>query len=374
MLNQVLYDCLEKLFGEVTVINEGQQADLRIDRTHLGRWDIDQHSDHGEQYAVNCPFCKPADTNHHLYISYLSFAAPVVDGVRLQIGKLRAQCFRNGCLRNLDNRETLRRKIGLTMSFMTPDGNAWADIDPSVKSDPKDELNVSKNVTLEGIRTWVPDYQPVTEEAPTEVLMYLDNRRITEDDIRWLYIGWGPVMSPVKKKYLNNGNPWILFPIINNDQLVGVQARCLPEYLREDGIKYWTHPACRKRTVLYNLDAARDTGIAVVCEGVFDVASVGKPGVCLFGHTPSKVQMTMLSTFRKGIIWLPDTDLDCIKDAKVYADRLKLSGAFPLGVHVVTLPTKDAGEMDRADVWKTILTQVPQPMAEYLVTDVIPQL
>ena len=204
MLNQVLYDCLEKLFGEVVVINEGQQADLRIDRNHLGRWDIDQHSDHGEQYAVNCPFCKPKDTNHHLYISYLSFAAPVVDGVRLQIGKLRAQCFRNGCLRNLDNRETLRRKIGLTMSFMTPDGNAWADIDPSVRSDPKDELNVSKNVTLEGIRTWVPDYQPVTEEAPTEVLMYLDNRRITEDDIRWLYIGWGPVMSPVKKKYLNN--------------------------------------------------------------------------------------------------------------------------------------------------------------------------
>ena len=67
MLNQVLYDCLEKLFGEVVVINEGQQADLRIDRNHLGRWDIDQHSDHGEQYAVNCPFCKPADTNHHLY-------------------------------------------------------------------------------------------------------------------------------------------------------------------------------------------------------------------------------------------------------------------------------------------------------------------
>ena len=126
--------------------------------------------------------------------------------------------------------------------------------------------------------------------------------------------------------------------------------------------------------MLFNLDHARDTGVAVVCEGVFDVASVGKPGVCLFGHTPSRVQMTMLSTFRQGVIWLPDTDLDCIKEAKVYADRLNLSGAFPLGAHVVKLPAKDAGEMTRADIWKEILNQVPQNMGEYLMEHVVPQL
>lgn len=377
MLNQVLYDALAKMFdNDVVVINEGQQADLRLDHNHPGRWDIDQHSDHGEQYAVNCPFCRnPPDTNHHLYISYLSYAVPVVDGTRLQIGKLRAQCFRNGCLKNLDNRDTLSRKIGLTMSLLSPDGSAWGDITPSIEKDPVEELNVSSNVTLEGIRTWLPDFQPITEDCDNvEVLQYLDNRRITWDDIQWLCIGYGPVMSPVKKKYLNNGTPWIIFPIVNNGNLVGVQARCLPLYLTEDGIKYWTHPACRKRTVLYNLDAARETGIAVVCEGVFDVASVGRPGVCLFGHTPSKIQMSMLSTFRKGVIWLPDNDLTCVKDAKVYADRLNLSGVLPLGAHVVTLPAKDAGEMPRADVWKCILNQVPQAMAEYIVESVVPQL
>ena len=377
MLNQVLYDALAKLFNDdIVVVNEGQQAELRIDRNHIGRWDIEQHSDHGEQYAVNCPFCRnPQDTNHHLYISYLSFATPVVDGVRLQIGKLRAQCFRNGCLKDLDNRNTLSRKIGLTMSLMTPDGNAWADIDPTVHKEPEEQLQVSKNATLEGVRSWVPDYQPVTEDCTdVEVLQYLDSRRITLDDVEWLHIGYGPVLSPIKKRYLNNGTPWILFPVINNGVLVGVQARCLPQYLDERGIKYWTHPACRKRTVLYNLDAARDIGLAVVCEGVFDVASVGKPGVCLFGHTPSKIQMTMLSTFRQGVVWLPDNDLDCVKEAKVYADRLNLSGALPLGAHVVTLPAKDAGEMPRADVWKHILNQVPQAMAEYIVTSVVPQL
>ena len=84
--------------------------------------------------------------------------------------------------------------------------------------------------------------------------------------------------------------------------------------------------------------------------------------------------MTMLSTFRQGVIWLPDTDLDCIKEAKVYADRLKLSGAFPLGAHVVELPAKDAGEMTRADIWKEILNQVPQNMGEYLMENVVPQL
>jgi hypothetical protein len=82
----------------------------------------------------------------------------------------------------------------------------------------------------------------------------------------------------------------------------------------------------------------------------------------------------MLSTFRQGVIWLPDTDLNCVKEAKVYADRLNLSGTFPLGAHVVTLPAKDAGEMTRAEIWKTILTQVPQTMAEYLYKSVVPKL
>ena len=373
MLNQTLYECLLSMFGDVTVVNEGQQADITPDPRRVGRWDIAKESDHGEQYAVDCPFC--GDDKKHLYISYLSFAVPVIDGVKMQMGKLRAQCFRHGCLRNKDNRDTLRRRIGLKMAAMSPDGNSWTSISKGVDtSEPDNKLNVSSDLTVEGIQTWLPDYKPISEDTPEEILLYLDSRRITWDDVQWLYMGWGPVLSPVSKHYLNDGHPWIIFPIINNGKLVGVQARCLPKYLKEDGIKYWTHPGCRKRTVLFNLDNARDTGVAVVCEGVFDVASVGKPGVCLFGHTPSKVQMTMLSTFRQGIIWLPDTDLDCIKEAKVYADRLKLSGAFPLGAHVVKLPAKDAGEMTRADIWKEILTQVSQPMAEYLYNDVIPQL
>ena len=375
MLNDKLYACLQALFGDVIVINEGQQADITADPRRIGKWDIADKSDHGEQYAVNCPFCPGGDTNHHLYISYLSFAVPVIDGIKMQMGKLRAQCFRNGCLKNSDNRNSLRRRIGLKMAAISETGEAWSSIASGVDtSEPENKLDVSPELTIEGIRTWVPDYQPVGVGTPVEILEYLDSRRITWDDVQWLYIGWGPVQSPVSKRYLNGGNPWIIFPIINNGKLVGVQARCLPKYLTEDGIKYWTHPGCRKRTVLFNLDHARDTGVAVVCEGVFDVAAVGKPGVCMFGHTPSKVQLTMLSTFRQGIIWLPDTDLDCVKEARVYADRLNLSGAFPLGAHVVVLPAKDAGEMTRADIWKCILNQVPQATAEYLFANVVPKL
>jgi hypothetical protein len=116
----------------------------------------------------------------------------------------------------------------------------------------------------------------------------------------------------------------------------------------------------------------------VLCEGVFDVAHIGKAGVCIFGHTPSITQKRLLASNLSGIIWLPDTDvsphLNAIDIAMRQCAEWNSSGIFTQGAHVVTLPSKDAGSMSRIDVWQTILNQVSQEMRDYLMDKVVPKL
>ena len=170
----------------------------------------------------------------------------------------------------------------------------------------------------------------------------------------------------------------MLFPVVKNGKLAGVQARCPSCYLKENGIKYWFHSGFRKKTVVFNLDIARQIGCGVLCEGVFDVASIGKPGVCVFGHTPSITQKRMLAANLQGLIWCPDTDvsptLDAIAIATQQAAEWNSAGVFPKGAHVVILPAKDAGSMTRQAVWEAILQQVPQDTQDWLLKDVVPKL
>lgn len=357
--------------------NEGVRASIRPDPSGTGAWQIEKGDEHGEQYRINCPFCK--DHKKHLYISYLSYAQPVIGGVPLRIGHLRAQCFRKGCLNNADNRHFLEGQIGRAMA-LTGDGMQTCYIlncdDTDDETAPK--LKVSHEPTIEGLRTWVEDWQQVDDKTDPVILDYLASRRVTMADVEWLGIGWGPIKSTRTGEYINNGHPWVLFPIVNNGKLLGVQARCPEHYLREGGIKYWFHPGCRKRTVLMNLDIARRLGVGVICEGVFDVLSIGKPAVCCFGHTPSVAQERILSGFDHGLIWLPDTDvkpdLNAIKIAQKYVNKWNETNRFDKGAHVVVLPAKDAGELTRQEVWETIIAQVDKPMQDYLLQKVIPVL
>lgn len=296
MLNQPLYDALKKLFRHVDVVAEGQHAVVEPLPSGSGDWQIPSDAERGEQYRVNCPFCK--DHHKHLYISYLSYARPVVDGIPMRNGRLLAKCFRRECLGNRENQQYLEGRIGWAMGQV--------DVQVVIEQDPAEQeqcSRLSSEVTLDSFRTWVPDWQPITDDADPDILKYLASRCVTRADVEALHIGYGPVLSPNSGNYLNDGHPWVLFPIINNDMLKGVQARCPDAFLSASGIKYWFHPAFRKTTALFNVDRARQHGVAVVCEGVFDVVSVGKPGVCCFGHTPSAMQLRMLSGFDRGLVW-----------------------------------------------------------------------
>lgn len=50
------------------------------------------------------------------------------------------------------------------------------------------------------------------------------------------------------------------------------------------------------------------------------------------------------------------------------------NNVFALGAHVVLLDGKDAGEKTRIEIWQTILEQVPETVAQYLIDRVVDRL
>ena len=365
MLNDFLYQRLKKAFGEVTVVKEGEKASLIFlpkrggagDR--LETWTVEKNGGGGEQYVVNCPFC--GDTGHHLYISHLSFACPKINGTVLEQSPLKAICYRHDCLRK--ERSNVLSLIHMIGSVLPENGeNNVLEYDAAVE---QQIPLLSNESTLEGIREWAPDYKEIDDSTPSDILNYLASRRVTEADVKRLQIGWGDVINPKTGKRIKSDNPFLFFPIVNNGKMRGIQARVVDVYSQPDfKMKYWFHPACRKSCLLYNMDCASAHKIVSVCEGVFDSLAIGPCSVATFGHTPSSYQRRLLETrwYRGALIWFPDTDsrpdLDPVQIALDQCGKWNAEGVFELGAHVVVLPKKDPGSMDRWSIWKEALRQV----------------
>ena len=173
MLNQQLYDALLKTFGKVEIANEGVRATIAVNPNGTGDWSIVKEGEGGEEHRVNCPFCR--DHKGHLYISHMSYAAPVVNGMQLQVGKLLAHCFRRECLKDPNNRDILEGRIGMAMAGE----GAVTVVDMSQPDEVDMQLNLSNELTLEGLRTWIPDWQLIDENTDPAILQYLEERRIT---------------------------------------------------------------------------------------------------------------------------------------------------------------------------------------------------
>ena len=385
MLNELLYKALKASFGTVLVENEGVPADITVDRSsgYDTAWYIKDGDDHGEQYRVNCPICRGRDGGrdykHHLYISYLSYVRPVVNGEELALGPLLAHCFRRDCMSDTNNRKVVEQMIMAGMACVGDGMSTSAALVVQRPEEVQRDLKVSNQVSLDGIRTWVPGFNWCTDGMDQSIAEYLSDRGVTEDMLYRFGIGWGQVVTPRTGRLLNNGVPWVIVPVVMNGVLRGVQARCPDRFLQDgDSMKYWLHPGMRKKTVVYNYDSARELGVGVLCEGVFDVFKVGAPGVCCFGHIPSTLQLQLLSSLDKGLVLLPDTDphadFDTVSEACSMASQWNSDGVFPLGAHVVKLPAKDAGEMDRRSVWAAIMDQVGPEIRPYLEEKVIDKL
>lgn len=376
MLNIKLYNALKVAFGPVRIENEDVPAAIIRDRVtpFSTSWRLskdNEYGDHGEQYRVNCPICN--DKKQHLYISYLSCTAPVVDGITLSKGPLLAHCFRRNCMKDAQDRRKVEQMLYYGLACVDSDCNVTSIQVPedSMLATKEPQNDSSTEVTLEGMRKWVPGFNWCIDGMCPDIEEYLVSRGLTNETLELFKLGWGEVTSPRTGTLINHGVPCLLIPVIVNNRVVGMQARCPDKLLGDTGLRYWTHPGMRKSSFVYNIDKARQIGLAVVCEGVFDVFHVGATGVCIFGHTMSTGQKSLIGTVGGGIILLPDTDkhtdFDTVKEARSLAAAWNSINLFRHGAHVVVLSGKDAGEMSTTDIWCQIIDQVDKDMRKYII-------
>lgn len=357
-LNPALYTRLKQIFGGVSIISQGVPADIRFEYTPIigqqqeVRWWVPEDSEKGEQYAVKCPFCR--DKGRHLYISHTSFLVPSNPrgSGTVKPGPLLANCF-HGCLFNHPERlKQIADKIS--------DISAAAINYPTEA--PEDRVTYSDEVSIAGIKSWCHSYD-ILDTAPDLVKKYIAQRGYTIDYLKSFHIGWGPVRSASSDMWLNNGEPFLIIPIIQNGNLRGFQARAIgtkEELERRGMLRWYIHPGLRKTSVVYNIDKASGYPICVLTEGVFGVLRIGACGIATFGHTPSSYQQKLMaSRWSSGaLVWLPDTniskDLNPIDIAKNMTAKMNSQNVFALGAHVVTLPVKDPDETTTEAIWYEI--------------------
>lgn len=376
MLNPALYDRLVRKFGKVQLVQENVPAEIEMCRgVSLHEWRIGEGGS-GEQYRVDCPFC--GDHKQHLYISYLSFSTPLYKGERLGKCGLLAKCFRRNCLSSYENRQILREALLLQKDIVET-----AVVDDNSALLPA--YDVSPQITISGFQSWYPEYQPIETCQDQEILAYLAGRGISVETASKYRVGYGRVESKRPGKFLADGAPFLMLPIIEPDGCRGIQLRVLPQH-QGTVPKYLFHPACKRNYMLYNRARAALFKLGVLVEGAFDVMKVGPCGLAMFGHTPSKIQKAHLEhDFGSGgLIWLPDIDVKRTPEGKVELDPAAIARkqcavwfeqqAFPWGAHVVYLPKKDAGEMTTEELWLTILSQIKNSvMLTYIQEHILPE-
>lgn len=168
---------------------------------------------------------------------------------------------------------------------------------------------------------------------------------------------------------LFNTQNTLVIPYYLNDALIGWQSRLLynpdevPENIREsmgfikdpDGDwivppKYFTMPGMSKGSALWNFDWARHSELVVICEGVFDVISVGRCGVAAFGKSLSDEQISTIATYWRVAVILLDPG---------NADSEMRQLTTTLSRSTITVPVRlegyeDAGEAPRKEIWRQI--------------------
>lgn len=375
VLNGNLYYRLKQVFKDVEILNENIAPRIKmLDKAKYSReWEFEPDSA-GELYRVDCPIC--GDTKKHCYISSLSYTCPKIGDITLSRSPLIVTCFRRNCFKgNPENRKKISAAI---------EGDINIDMECSAEQSLfgnslvlEDHLHVNSDNT---ILKWSPDYHPVTNDAPSEVLDYIDKRGIGWRDIQELKIGWGKCWNHKNKSFIGNNN-WLQFPIFDQAGFRGMQSRQLCEGCN---MKYFFDTRTPKSMVLYNRQRASKYDIVAICEGIIDALHIGRCGMAFFGSRPSAPQIKLLQQDgAKMVLYLPDQkkhytkegvcDLDPGAIADEYIKEWNKEKLFDWGAYRIDVPREDAGACTKTEIWLAALSQLACKVDDALLDRLVSQ-
>jgi len=304
VLNPTLFRSLERRYGHVEVVAQGQAiswttsvSDITKRRIATGRPTKNRLSREvqysGEEYRICCPFCK--DHRPRLYINHRwGVYDPETQSYNLHL----AQCFNEQCLSDGEAQRQLYERV----YALEGQWKRRVQVKPGRKTDPNRLVELSPPgpmIRLDEVQRKHPKHHSV---------QYLLDRGL---DPTYLGKRWG--FSYCMQSQYNLAQDRIIIPIHMQGMMVGWQARYIGDDVNgvpfnKAGVpKYWTSPGMPRRLVAYNFDMAVRHKTIVIVEGPLDVTAGGPAFMGLIGKTMNPTLATkFLTALRK---YHPDDDV-----------------------------------------------------------------
>lgn len=336
VLNPILYQALQRIFGDVEVANAGNGAKLYPQQklTRRGLKMVTTISKGAEHYCVKCRFC--GDRKPRLWVNHRYGTPDLITGNAMQF---MASCFNEDCLSDADNMRRFQDELEEAMA-----GRAMVLRTPEVEDADRVTTQVLPGVTR--LLTELPATHPA--------VMYLKGRGYDIKALSKFYDIRAIVEPPEGKAFLIDH---IVIPIRMQRDLVGWQARYPADldWKATGARKYYNLPGMPKRLFLYNYDTARRYRMVVVVEGVTSVWRMGGPVVAIFGKSLSEQQRRMLLEWELVVFMLDNDDESA--QQKMLAMHADISRHRP-SCMVVLPESTDPAQFPRKVLWEAVTESV----------------
>lgn len=328
VLNPYLFALMRSKFGDVHVINRGQELEgyytntMNCYGTVVTRFVITRR---GESYIANCPCC--GDERRRLSVNY-KFG--IYDDMTSSRGFELWKCYNEECQNDPDKRKQFIDELYYTLVKNKND----IEYQPNF-----DNISSTSEKLLQKCE-FPGELIPINKLPDTHIAVkYLRGDR--KFDLDELYNSWGISYSPHVESNIKGAasQGCIIIPVTFNGVMIGWQAR-YPGELDWKLIKrpkYLTYYP--KSLSVYGIDYVKDSKYVVLVEGATDVWRYGYGAVCFFGKKASLEQATIMAKRlnNRPLVLIPDRN-DPDSEAGFFdsASMIRNQGySGPVGIVVV---------------------------------------
>lgn len=153
---------------------------------------------------------------------------------------------------------------------------------------------------------------------------YARKRHLTDKQVKKHGVGFCPegVVVLENKKEVRLNNHLIVQTFDDNNKPLYWMGRAIIDGIKPKAFNpVGKSNTINKSDVIFNLNNAKKTGVAVITEGVFDATTIGESGVALFGKTMSVRQMIQIIKADLEAVYIM-LDPDALREALKIADML----------------------------------------------------